>query len=472
MTHTLTKTRFAPSPTGHLHLGNLRTALFNALLAKRDAGIFLLRIEDTDQTRSREEFYQDLQEDLRWLGMDWQEGPQVGGTQGPYLQSQRSTIYQHYYQILEQQGLAYPCFCSEEALKLSRKAQLASGRAPRYAGTCAHLSTAEVEKRLADGLKPSLRFRVADDESIQFTDLVRGVQHFKGADIGDFIIRRSDQSSAFFFSNAIDDALMGVSCVLRGEDHLSNTPRQMLILKALGLPSPCYGHISLILNAQGAPLSKRFGALSVRELRSLGFLPQAILNHLARLGHTLETDALLSYDALAAAFTESRLGKAPARHDEIQLQHWQRLAVNALDTEALQAWLKASGVLSEFPATQVDEFIETIRDNITLPQDAATWALRLLHDRVDYTEDAKATLKTTPPDFFKQAITLLQHQPEIDFSGFAKRLGVQTQCKGRALFMPLRVALTGVEHGPEMARLWRLLGCQRMLIRFQQAADI
>ncbi len=470
--HTLTKTRFAPSPTGHLHLGNLRTALFNALLARRDQGIFLLRIEDTDATRSREDFAQALQEDLQWLGLAWQEGPQVGGPQAPYAQAARGAIYQQYYQQLEDAGLAYPCFCSEEALKLSRKAQLSAGRAPRYAGTCARLSATEIEARLAQCIKPSLRFRVSDEESIAFDDLVRGALHFNGADIGDFIIRRSDGSPAFFFSNALDDALMGVSHVLRGEDHLTNTPRQLLILRALDLPMPRYGHISLIMDAHGAPLSKRLGALSARALRAQGFLPLAILNHLARLGHTLDSDALLSFAELAQAFSESRLGRAPARHDETQLQHWQRLAVNALDETALQQWLEHSEVLQEIPAAQQQAFLATIRDNIELPADARVWAQRLLVDPLDHEPAAREAVVQAGAAFFHSAIKLLDTQPNWDFREFSKTLGQQTGLKGRALFMPLRAALSGVDHGPEMARVWQFLGPERARIRFIQATDL
>lgn len=277
------KTRFAPSPTGLLHLGNVRTALFNALYARHGGGVFLLRIEDTDLERSRGEYILSLMEDMHWLGLDWQEGPEADDTHGPYAQSQRGEIYRRYFDELEEQGLAYPCFCSQRELELSRKTQLASGRPPRYAGTCAHLTAEERQKRLDKGIQPTLRFRVENGAVVQFNDLVRGPQAFPTDDIGDFVIRRAEGSAAFFFSNAIDDALMDVTHVLRGEDHLTNTPRQILLQQALGLATPHYGHISMIVGADGAPLSKRTGSRSVRELREAGYLPLAVVNYLARL---------------------------------------------------------------------------------------------------------------------------------------------------------------------------------------------
>ncbi|HEY4972682.1 MAG TPA: glutamate--tRNA ligase, partial [Steroidobacteraceae bacterium] len=267
MSESTVVTRFAPSPSGALHLGNARTALFNFLLARKHAGRFVLRIEDTDALRTQESMVAALCADLAWLGLHWDEGPDRPGAHGPYRQSQRTDIYQRYFERLESEQLAYACFCSNLELDLARRAQLAAGRPPRYAGTCRALSSAERAARLAQGRKPSLRFRVPSGQRIEFQDLVHGPQSFLSDDIGDFIIRRDDGSAAFFFSNALDDALMGVTHVLRGEDHLSNTPRQRLLLAALGMAPPHYGHVSLLVGDDGAPLSKRHGATGVSELR-------------------------------------------------------------------------------------------------------------------------------------------------------------------------------------------------------------
>ena len=280
------KTRFCPSPTGYMHLGNIRTAVFNYLLAKALGGVFLLRIEDTDRERSQSLYSDALQKDLEWLGLHWQEGP--------YFQSERQNIYDQYYQQLIDKDLAYPCFCTEEELTLSRKIQRASGKPPRYPGTCAHLTETQIQEKKSSGLIPTLRFRVNDDEVIEFDDLVRGHHRFLGKDIGDFIIRRTDGTSPFMFCNAIDDALMGVTHALRGEDHVANTPRQVLILKALNLPAPQYGHISLIVGPDGSPLSKRHGSQSVQDLRESGYLNIALNNYLARLGHYYEDNRFIS----------------------------------------------------------------------------------------------------------------------------------------------------------------------------------
>src|SRR6185295_9209257 len=231
-------TRFAPSPTGSLHLGNARTALFNFLLARQLGGQFLLRIEDTDLERSAERYLAELIDDLHWLGLGWDAGPDIGGAQEPYRQSQRNAIYAEYFTRLATSGLVYPCYCTPLELEVSRRAQLAAGRPPRYAGTCRELSAGERDAKLAGGFKPSLRFHVPQGRSVEFQDFVRGGQRFASEDIGDFIVRRADGNAAFFFCNALDDALMGVTHVLRGDDHLTNTPRQILLLEALGLDMP------------------------------------------------------------------------------------------------------------------------------------------------------------------------------------------------------------------------------------------
>ncbi|WP_018954198.1 glutamate--tRNA ligase [Thioalkalivibrio sulfidiphilus] len=469
MSATPVKTRFAPSPTGLLHLGNLRTALFSALLARREGGIFLLRIEDTDAARSRDEHVVDIMEDLRWLGLHWQEGPEVGGPHGPYVQSERAGIYGEDYQRLETAGLAYPCFCSEASLKLSRKAQLAAGQPPRYPGTCSHLSPDEVQARLAQGLKPTLRFRVPAGRQLRFEDLVRGEQRFDTDTIGDFVIRRSDGTPAFFFSNAVDDAMMGVTHVLRGEDHLANTPRQMLILEALGLPVPSYGHISLILGEDGGPLSKRLGALSLRELRARGYLPRAVLNHLARLGHHFEADGLMDLDALARGFDTARLGRAPARHDPVQLDHWQHLAVLALSEAELEDWLGES-LEDVVPEGAREAFLKVLRDNIRFPSEARDWARRLFGRPPEVDAPGRDAMELAGRRFFTAALAALDPAP-ADFRELAQRVGEATGAKGRHLFMPLRAALTGLSHGPEMRDLWPLLGPERVAERFTAARD-
>jgi len=470
------KTRFAPSPTGRLHLGNVRTALFSWLLAHRLGGGFLLRFEDTDLERSAQAFEAGMEEDLHWLGLDWDEGPGAGGDAGPYRQSERGDIYDTYFQRLEHAGQAYPCFCSQQQLALSRKAQLAAGRPPRYAGTCAHLTPEQVQERLDQGDQPTLRFRVPDDRCVEFEDLVRERQRFECADIGDFVIRRSDGTPAFFFSNAVDDALMGVTHVLRGEDHLANTPRQMLILEALGLRVPRYGHTAMLVGADGAPLSKRSGSRSLEELRQAGYLPGALLNYLARLGHHYEHDAWLEHDALAAAFELNRVGRSPAHYDAQQLLHWQKEAVARATNEQLWNWMSGrsyaeGGRMADFVHSGHElEFVQAIRDNVVMPGDGFVWAGQLFSDGDIWTDEAREAIRGAGRDFFETALQTLA-DAGADFKGYSQAVAAAAGVKGKALFMPLRAALTGETHGPEMARVWPLMGQARAGRRLQAVIE-
>jgi glutamyl-tRNA synthetase len=470
------KTRFAPSPTGLLHLGNIRTALFNRLAARRAGGIFLLRIEDTDAMRGHEKYTDALMRDLRWLGLGWDEGPQAGGTQTPYVQSERSHIYQGYFDALESRAFAYPCFCSEHELEISRKTQIAAGRAPRYSGRCRSLTPADVAERRSRGLPATLRFRVPEGGRVVFEDKVRGRQEFQTDDIGDFVIRRSDGTPAFFFCNAIDDSLMQVSLVLRGEDHLTNTPRQILLLQALALPVPDYAHIALVVGADGAPLSKRTGSKSVEELRASGFLPLAINNYLARLGHTYENNALLDPGQLAAHFSLERLHRAPARFDEQHLVHWQKETIRHASAEDLWNWVSGRDYLSGriedlVPHGQEIEFIDTVRGNVTMPIDAFVWAGHLFSAGDIHVKESREAIRAAGVSFFKAARERAAMAGD-DFRIFAAALTVATGAKGKLLYLPLRAALTGETHGPEMDRLWKLLGPERIHRRLGAAVEL
>ena len=296
-------TRFAPSPTGALHLGNARTALFSHLWARKTGGRFILRIEDTDVERSERRFRDDLMAEMRWLGLDWDEGPDIGGPSAPYSQAERGEFYRGLFAQLEVTGRAYPCYCTAEELELSRKLQRMSGKPPRYAGTCRYLTVPQRAEREARGLKPTLRFAVPGERIVEFADSVHGPQRFLSNDIGDFIIRRDDGTAAFFFCNAVDDSVMGVTHVLRGDDHLTNTPRQLMLLDALSMRRPGYGHVGLLVGEDGAPLSKRHGSTSAQEFRARGFLPAALLNHLFRLGHAGDFDGWLAGGRYARALS-------------------------------------------------------------------------------------------------------------------------------------------------------------------------
>jgi len=368
---------------------------------------------------------------------------------------------------LMDKNLAYPCFCSEESLAITRKLQRAAGEPPRYPGTCAHLSAEEVADKQAQGLKPALRFRVPKDSQVGFEDLVRGQQSFNTNDLGDFIIRKQDGSASFMFCNAIDDALMGVSQVLRGEDHLTNTPRQLLILQALGLPEPGYGHISIILGQDGSPLSKRNGSRSIQELKNIGYLANAVVNYMARLGCSFESNELLPLEQLGQAFNSQRLVKGAARYDEEQLKFWQKEAVLAASDQQIAEWL-GPVVADLVPEQALPHFVSTVRDNVLMPDDAIPLAEAFFQEQLSFDDAAKAVLEETGQAFF-QACLDHSGMAEQEWKGFVNAVKDATGHKGKKLFQPLRVALTGQLHGPEMPAIAALLGSDKIQARFQHA---
>jgi nondiscriminating glutamyl-tRNA synthetase len=405
-------TRFAPSPTGALHLGNARTALFSQLWARKSGGKFILRIEDTDAERSQARFREQLLADLRWLGLDWDEGPDVGGPSGPYSQSERGEFYRGLFARLAAGDLAYPCYCTAEDLELSRKLQ-----------------------------------RMAGDLTIEFIDAVHGPQRFASNDIGDFIIRREDGTPAFFFCNAVDDSAMGVTQVLRGDDHLTNTPRQIMLLDALGMRCPVYGHVGLLVGEDGAPLSKRHGSTSAQEFRERGFLSAAVQNHLFRLGHASDIDGWLPAAEMPAHFRPEHLGRAPARFEVSQLMHWQKETLERLSAAEIRSWLAADDPM---------DFIELVRHNVVLPADAVAWRAVVRGDLPPLGTEEQRVVAAAGPEFFAAAAAAYE-QTHGDLKALTAMLKERTGRKGADLFMPLRAALTGQVHGPELAPLLKLM---------------
>lgn len=448
-------TRFAPSPTGELHLGNARTALFNVLLARHLGGRFILRVEDTDSERSKDQHIARQMDDLRWLGIEWDAGPDREDDRGPYRQSQRASVYARYFDELAAKGLTYPCFCTPVELEVSRRTQLASGKPPRYAGTCRDLSPDQQERKRAAGIAPTTRFRVPSGHRIEFNDFVHGEQSFLSDDIGDFVIRRADGSSAFFFSNAIDDASMGVTHVLRGEDHLTNTPRQLMILAALGLPAARYGHVSLLVGKDGAPLSKRHGDPSLRYYRDRGFAADAITNHLFRLGHSTSEHGFLNLEQMAKAFDPNHLGRAPARFDEEQLRVWQKEWVHRASVDVASKWL-AGIVPAGLDERAARAFVEAVLPNIVLPEDARDWASVVFGDLPPLAGDDEQVVKSAGASYFSAAASAAAAN-DNDLKAIVDAVKAATGKTGAALYKPLRLALTGRTHGPELAPLLKAM---------------
>jgi glutamyl-tRNA synthetase len=322
-----------------------------------------------------------------------------------------------------------------------------AGKPPRYAGTCRLLTAAQRAEREARGLRPTLRFAVPTDAVIEFVDLVHGPQSYSAGDIGDFIIRREDGTAAFFFCNAVDDALMGVTHVLRGDDHLTNTPRQLMLLDALRLRRPDYGHVGLLVGADGAPLSKRHGSASVHEFRDRGYLSEAVRNHLFHLGHASDHDGWLVPNDMPAHFRPEHLGLASARFDESQLVHWQKETLQRMSAHEIRAWLGSGDSI---------EFLELVRHNVVLPPDAASWAAVVHGELPSLGADEQRVIDAAGADFFSAAVDALDHAG-ADLAQLTRVLKERTGRKGADLFMPLRVALTGQSHGPELAPLLRIM---------------
>ncbi len=469
-----TVTRFAPSPTGQIHLGNARTALFNWLAAHHDGGKFLLRIEDTDAAREMTGATDAILADLKWLGLVWDDEV--------FHQSHQRARHLDAVKELTEKGRLYPCFCSERTLALARRAQERAGKPPRYPGTCAALDSETAAGRAAAGEAHTLRFRVPPGRTVSFVDRAHGEQHFATDDIGDFVVTRSDGSPAFFFVNALDDAAQGVSLVLRGDDHLSNTPRQLLILEALGCAAPEYGHVPLMLGSSGRPMSKRdgldgepetranrAGAYAVSHLRDDGYHPLALVNYLARVaGHVDSADAL-PLDDLARAFDPSKFARSASRFDSDQLNHWQRLTLDALAPDALWAWM-GEPVHARVPNEARDAFIALVRPNALFPGDALDWAFVLFDDEPMPQKAAVALLQDADAAFFETAASA--YADRIEWGAWLPKVKAATGAKGPSLFKPLRAALTGRLDGPDLAGVFALLTPDRIRQRLKLATEL
>jgi len=474
--------RFAPSPTGHLHVGNARTALFNWLLARGQGGTFVLRIEDTDLERSTRASEAKILEDLRWMGLTWDEGVEVGGDHGPYRQSERLDTYRAHTLQLLASGHAYRCFCSAETLDAERKAQLAAGQPPRYAGTCRGLDPADSARRQAAGEPAVVRLKVPASRDVSFQDLVRGTVTFHTDQIGDPVLVRSDGIPAYNYAVVIDDQLMAITHVIRGEDHISNTPRQVLVYEAFGWTPPAFAHLSLVLGPDHAPLSKRHGATSVAEFRAKGYLPEALVNYLALIGWSPRSstftvqgsepggggggDELLPALELARRFQLEDVSHSAGVFDEDKLAWVNRHYLKGLSpgrlVEETLPFLREAGLVEGEVDTAGREWLA-----FALPPAAASVdRLGQVPDRLRSifefdagdllrTPDLAAELHEPAARAVVQALAedLATAPPLRDrdlFRAAAARVRDRTGQKGRGLFHPIRVALTGRAEGPEL----------------------
>ena len=459
------RVRFAPSPTGQLHVGNVRTAIFNWFLARGSGGTFVLRIEDTDVVRSTRESEASVLHDLRWLGLEWDEGPDVGGAHGPYRDSERLHLYQSYAKELLSAGSAYFCFCSTAQLDADRQAAVAEGRPALYPGTCRRLSIEQAQARMTAGDRPAIRFRVPEGRDVVFTDAVRGEVRFSGDVIGDPVIVRADGHPAYNFAVVVDDALMEITHVIRGEDHISNTPRQILLYEALGFTPPEFAHLALVMGPDHSPLSKRHGATSVAEFRAKGYLPEALVNYLALIGWSPgNDDELLPVDELARRFSLARVGHSAGVFDEEKLAWANRHYLKMADPEriaVLSVPFFADAGIAMAPDARGLEFLAQAVGMATASVDRLNQIPGRLALLFDY--DAGAALAAPGvrdemrADGARAVAVALAEElasaPRLDretFRAVANQVKAKTGQKAKALFHPIRIVLTGRAEGPEL----------------------
>lgn len=486
MQQTNFRVRFAPSPTGPFHIGGARSALFNWLLAKRYGGKLILRIEDTDLERSSRESEQNIMEALHWLGITWDEGPDVQGAYGPYRQTERLDTYRRCTEQLIQSGKAYYCYCTEEELDRERQQQMDKGETPRYAGHCRHLTSAQQQEFEAAGRKPTVRFLVPEHEQIVFNDLVRGTVSFESDGVGDFVIVKSDGIPVYNYAVVVDDAMMAVSHVIRAEEHLSNTPRQILLYKALGFTTPEFGHVSLILGKDKTKMSKRHGATSVDQYRKLGYLPEAIVNFLALLGWSpVGEQEIFSINELIEQFSMDRVAKNPAVFDIdklnwINAQYMKKLSAAEL-TALVLPHLQAAEFISQNPdAEQLDwleKVVGVVREYISYAAQIVDVVPMFFADTIEFEDDAakQVLFDGDVPKVMEAFCSKLQELETLDsvmVQGLLKSIVKESKLGGKKVYMPLRVALTGMMHGPDLDQIIPLFGKEKVLSRIAASMSL
>jgi len=469
------RVRFAPSPTGFLHVGNVRTALFNFLYARHAGGKFILRIEDTDRERSKPEYEEALQEDLKWLGINWDEGP--------FRQSERTASYNTALEKLKKGGHVYHCFCSPETLEAKRQAAQKEKRPPRYDGACRNLSEAQVSENLKKGIPFTYRFKIQDPK-VDFVDLIKGPISVNLHDmVGDFVIARQDGSPLFHLTVCVDDAEMKITHVIRGEDHLSNTPRHILIFKALGAELPKFAHMPLILGEDGQPLSKRLGDFSVREFRRLGYPPDGVINYLALLGWSPgDNREILSREELESLFTIERVTASPARFDSekfrwVRHEHFQRIEPKELVAQTKK--LIDSELLAYY-SDEGDAFWEErllfLRENVGSYGELVKWfEMWFGFNRINKEKETEAVRNTSD---FSQILDILKSLLESSKGVLLENATVYIDAikplglKGEKLYKPLRYLLTGDLHGPELKGLLPLIPRRAALERLKKIEEL
>ena len=477
------KVRFAPSPTGPFHIGGARSALFNWLVARNKNGKFLVRVEDTDLARSTRESEEDIKAALKWLGLNWDEGIDLGGENGPYRQTERLDIYHKEIQRLLDEGKAYYCYCTEEELEESRTQQLAEGKTPVYNDHCRSLTEEEIAKYKESGRKPVIRLRVPKEGVFAFDDMVRGHVTFQAAGVGDFIIMKSDGIPVYNFAVVVDDALMNITHVIRAEEHLSNTPRQIAIYQALGYDIPKFGHISLILGSDHKKMSKRHGATSVDEYRKMGYLSDAVVNYLALLGWAPKGEQeIFTREELIEQFSMKRVSANDAVFDIeklnwINFQYMKQLSPEELLELTLPFIINAgyiTGPLSDEKKEWLKKVVWFVRDHLyygaQTPENVKIFfeEMSTITDKemldIMNRETSKMIIKS-----FAEKLSDLDTFNESSIKDVFSNLMKESGIKGKAAFEPVRIALTGEIHGPGLYTLIELFGKEKTIQRLKSS---
>lgn len=476
------RVRYAPSPTGHLHIGNARTALFNYLFARNQNGKFIIRIEDTDIKRNVEGGEQSQLKYLTWLGIDWDESIDKGGDYGPYRQTERLDIYNKHTEELLAKGLAYKCYCTEEELEQEREAQMAKGETPVYSRKCCGLTPEDHEALEKEGRKYSIRFKVPADKTYTFNDIVKGEVSFESNGIGDFVIVKKDGIPTYNYAVVIDDYLMEMTHVLRGDDHISNTPKQLMIYEAFGWEPPIFGHMTLIVNESHKKLSKRDESIIqfIEQYEELGYLPEALFNFIALLGWSPGGEQeIYTKEEFIKIFDPSRLAKSPAVFDTHKLtwmnnQYIKQIDVDRLVEISLPHLIKAG----RLPENLTDEQKQWARDLIALHQEKMSYGAEIVEltelffkEEIEFDDEAKEVLSgESVPEViksFKQQVEQLDSFEAEEIKAAMKAVQKETGQNGKNLFMPIRVATTGQVHGPDLPQAIHLLGKEKILARLQ-----
>jgi len=481
------RVRFAPSPTGYLHIGGARTALFNWLFARHMGGTFILRIEDTDEVRSTDDSVTGILESMQWLGLDWDEGPIYSGGKsiptnsrgdfGPYFQMQRLDKYKAACDRLIAEGKSYPCYCTPEEVEKMREIALLAKRPPKYDGTCRNLTADQRKAKEAEGRKKSIRFKTPQEGHTRFTDLVRGELDFENALLEDFVILKTSGVPTYNFACVIDDAHMKISHVIRGDDHLSNTPRQILVYQALNLALPEFAHLAMILGSDGSRLSKRHGATSVMEYKDAGYLPEVMLNYLALLGWgTEDSQQLFTRDDMIAKFLLERCGRSPSTFDPAKLlwmngEYLRHKTVPEL-TALAAPFLIQKGLPSSGPIVEGAVGLE--REKAKLLTEIPGLVDFLITDTYEYREEAFNKVVQAPGakeilDELVKRLTVLEPFDIAGIEALCKTLAKERGVKNGAIFHPLRVAVSGRTEGPSLWHMVEYLGKERTLERIKKA---